>query len=257
MEELVSYFSVVYFLAIAVLLVAFIVILFAVKSRNQISLELQKREIEFQKELNNIQLRSIEEEQRKIGAILHDDLGQILTLIWIQIHTLKQGCEARNFCENDFRRIEKYSQLSKEKCSSISRMLYPAVLMRLGFNSGLEELVSDIHKSTGILIDLNCEEMNLNEIVANNLYRILQELLNNSVKHSKATQIKIGIAKNGHFVNIVYTDNGVGFNNNEVKQGLGLTTIFNRINVLDGILIEPSTISVGYNLSFKIPYEKD
>jgi hypothetical protein len=41
------------------------------------------------------------------------------------------------------------------------------------------------------------------------------------------------------------------------KQGLGLTTIFNRINVLDGILIEPSTISVGYNLSFKIPYEKD
>jgi signal transduction histidine kinase len=77
MEELVSYFSIVYFLAIAVLLVAFIVILFAVKSRNQISLELQKREIEFQKELNNIQLRSIEEEQRKIGAILHDDLGQI------------------------------------------------------------------------------------------------------------------------------------------------------------------------------------
>lgn len=257
MEEVISVFVAFYAVVAFVLICAFILILFVYHSRNKMAFELKMREYEFQKELNNLQNRSKEEEQRKIGSVLHDDLGQILTLIWIQATTLRQENEGRKLNYSDFQRLDNYAQLAKEKCTSLSKMLYPAVLMKLGFHSGLEDLISEIEHNTGLAIELNCGEFQFPELISNNLYRIIQELINNTVKHSKATNSKIFVSMENGFVIVDYSDNGIGLSPDKTKSGLGLSILTNRIHVLGGVILNNNNNHTGYQMSFKIPYGKD
>jgi signal transduction histidine kinase len=103
-------------------------------------LNIQKKELEFEATLNKVQLKSIEDERRKLGSILHDDLGQLLTLIHMQLSELKKNDRDNS----SLKMIEDLCNTASERCSSISKMLFPASLIRLGFIEGLHELISDM-----------------------------------------------------------------------------------------------------------------
>jgi signal transduction histidine kinase len=152
---------------------------------------------------------------------------------------------------------EELCNSASEKCSSISKMLFPATLIRLGFIEGLHELISDIQHATGIHIVLRHDEFEISEERASNLFRIFQELLNNTLKHAKADNIQIDIKKSDTGIKIDYTDNGVGIQNKSIKQGLGTTTIKTRLHILGGEILENSSEKKGYQISFIMPYGKD
>ena len=89
--------------------------------------------------------------------------------------------------------IEDLCNSASERCSSISKMLFPATLIRLGFIEGLQELISDIQHATRIHIEFKHDDFELSDDKSSNLFRIFQELLNNTLKHAKATKVNIHI----------------------------------------------------------------
>ena len=90
MEKLSAFTLTFYFLCLFILGITFILILATLNSRKRTLLNIQKKELEFEATLNKVQLKSIEDERRKLGSILHDDLGQLLTLIHMQLSELKK-----------------------------------------------------------------------------------------------------------------------------------------------------------------------
>jgi signal transduction histidine kinase len=140
-------------------------------------LDLKKKELEFQTTLNKLQLRTIEEERRKLGSTLHDDLGQILNLMHMQLSELKKIHVSHDLESSSLKMTEELCNAASEKCSSISKMLFPATLIRLGFIEGLHELISDIQHATGIHIVFKHDDFEISDDRASNLFRIFQELL--------------------------------------------------------------------------------
>lgn len=135
-------------------------------------------------------------------------------------------------------------------------MLFPAFLMRLGIIEALQELISDVQLATKIHIDFIYEEFNLADENASNLYRIFQELLNNTIKHANATNIYISLTNAVDGVEVVYLDNGKGLNKNIKSKGQGMTTIMTRLHILKGTVIE-SNEQKGFNFKFLLPYGKN
>lgn len=257
MEKLSEFTITVYLICLLVLGITFILILSAINSKKIVLLNLKKQELEFQTKLNKVQLKSIEKERRKIGSTLHDDLGQILNLIHMQLSELKKLHKNHNIESSTLIMAEELCNDASEKCSSISKMLFPATLIRLGFIEGLHELISDIQLATGIYIIFIHDEFKLSEERASNLFRIFQELLNNTLKHAKAENITIQIQDFEDGIKIDYSDDGVGITNKSNLHGLGSTTIKTRLHILGGKIIESKNQSRGFNISFVMPYGKD
>lgn len=257
MEKLSEFTLTFYLICIFLIGITFILILAILNSKKRVLLDLKRKELEFQTTLNKLQLHTIEEERRKIGSNLHDDLGQILNLIHMQLSALKKLHKKHDIESSSLQMTEELCNAASEKCSSISKMLFPATLIRLGFIEGLHELISDIQHATGIHIVFTHDEFQISDERASNLFRIIQELLNNTLKHAKANRVKILIQKSKTGIKIEYTDNGIGILNNTEKQGLGTTIIKTRLHILGGEILESKEETKGFKMSFIMPYGKD
>ncbi len=253
MEEITLYSVIAYFTVLFFLIISMIIIIKSLNVKNKVLLAAEKREVEFQKELNYVQLKSIEEDREKIGSTIHDDLGQVITLLWMQIQSLKKINQNVGLQDNDFSKMEDLIQNASERCSNISSMLYPATLLRHGFVDGLHELILEIRNSTELSIDFNCPKLKFNKEISSNLFRIFQELLNNTIKHAKAQNIIIKIILNDASIHFEYSDDGIGMELVNQKQGLGTNTIKTRIHVMNGKIIETKNKLKGFNLSFVLP----
>jgi two-component system, NarL family, sensor kinase len=257
MEEITLYTLLVYITIVFFLLISFFIIIKSLNVKNKVLLAAEKREVEFQKELNYVQLKSIEEDREKIGSTIHDDLGQVITLLWMQIQSLKKINKNVGLQDNDFSKMENLIQNASEKCSNISSMLYPATLLRHGFVDGLHELILEIRYSTELSIDFNCPKLKFTKEISSNLFRIFQELLNNTIKHAKAKNVNIKIILNDASIRFDYSDDGIGTDLVNQKQGLGTNTIKTRIHVMNGRIVETKNKLKGFNLSFILPYGKN
>ena len=257
MEKLSEFTVTFYLICIFLIVITFILMWAILNSKKKVLLNLKKQELAFQTELNKVQLHSIEEERRKIGSTLHDDLGQILNLMHMQFSELKKLHKNNELDSSSLKMIEDLCNTASEKCSSISKMLFPATLIRLGFIEGLHELISDIQHATGIHIIFKHDAFEISGDKASNLFRIIQELLNNTLKHAKANRVKILIQKSKTGIKIEYTDNGIGIINNTEKQGLGTTIIKTRLHILGGEILKSKEEIKGFKMSFIMPYEKD
>lgn len=257
MEELGEISLAYYLICLFILGIVFILILSTLNSRKKALLEIRKKDMDFESALNRVQLRSIEEERRKLGSILHDDLGQLLTLIHMQIAELKKDHRDKEMSNTPIKMLEDLCNTASEKCSSISKMLFPASLIRLGFVEGLHELISDIQHATGIHIVFKYDEFPISDERSSNLYRIFQELLNNTIKHANASEIMIDIANISDNIRVVYSDNGIGLNAQRSVEGLGTTTIKTRLHILGGEIIASNQDQRGFKMTFTLPHGDD
>lgn len=257
MEKISAFTVTFYLMCIFLIGITFILILAILNSKKKVLLNFKKKELEFQTELNKVQLHSIEEERRKLGSTLHDDLGQILNLMHMQFSELKKLHKSHELDSSSLKMIEDLCNTASEKCSSISKMLFPATLIRLGFIEGLHELISDIQHATGIHIIFKYDTIEITDERASNLFRIFQELLNNTLKHAKASEVIIIIQKTKQGIKVDYSDNGIGINSKSNIEGLGTTTIKTRLHILGGEIIESEDEIKGFKMSFIMPYGKD
>ncbi len=234
---------------IAVILIAvFVLVLIALNNKKK-KVEL---EITAQKKIVEAIFEAEEKERSRIAKDLHDGIVQNLTALKFAVNNIVKNTPTQVIeLENIVGDLEKTSKEVRE----ISYQMMPVTLKELGLIKVLEELLQRNLKNTMIEFDFNHFgiEHRLPEKIEVNVYRICQELLNNSLKHSQATNISILLQIKNNTLQLTYEDNGVGFDTNNVKIGIGLNSLNSRIEMIKGSLeFDEKTIS-GTTAYIKIP----
>ncbi len=214
-------------------------------------------------QLSNNLLTVQENERQRISAELHDELGQSLAALKLQLRAivsslanqpleiLQQECEELRSSINDI--IENVRRLSRD--------LSPVLLDDLGIDAALEYLVNNFCHLSAIEAKVNLIEINpfFGQNSQRMIYRIVQESLNNMGKHAQADHFELTVEKRSDRIFLVVKDNGKGFNADQVlgqvsaKRGMGLTAMAERVRILRGSLDVESTPGKGTTIMVTIP----
>jgi two-component system CheB/CheR fusion protein len=207
------------------------------------------RDITERKQLEKEIIEISNREQQRIGQDLHDGLCQELTGIELMCQVLEQKLAAKSKAESE--RAGEIAQHIRDAIShtrKLARGLSPVELEANGFMSALHELAAHVQKLFQIECRFECPEPVLirNNIFATHLYRIVQEAINNAVKHGKAKHILISLKPAGGRLSLIVTDDGLGFSNVSKKStGMGLHTMKYRAGVVGATLEVRSTDGAG------------
>ncbi len=239
------------------LMLAIVVILFFYFSRKKILQKMEENkdlELIHQRDLVNAVLTTQEEERIRIAQDLHDDISSKLNVISLNSHLLKN----KNLTDSEVVEISNniinFTQNAIESSRRIAHDLYPPVLQNFGLQAGIEELCMDIiaTKSVNITHETNVDFYKIPIEKHLHLFRIVQELINNSIRHGKAKNIKITCQNNGDKVNFKYTDDGIGFDLVALQsnKGLGMKNIESRVNYLKANLKIKTANYQGVDVEF-------
>ncbi len=238
------------------LVVSFIII----QIRNQNRLFMQKKkldeaEIAHQKELLQTVIESQEAERKRIGQDLHDDVGTALSNLRITIEMFNQDekISADNFRGKSKGIIDKVIQ----DVRNISHNLSPPGIELYGFLGALEELCESIEESGAFTININNRAGDLpdmlNQQKALSLYRVMQELLNNTIKHARAENVIIDFEVEGDDMLIGYSDDGIGMPVEEkMKRGMGISNIESRLGIIDALFSIDASTDKGFKINIRV-----
>lgn len=185
-----------------------------------------------QQKLIQSEIETLERERNRIARELHDGVGTNLTAIKLMVNQLLQ-----NYHAPQARDVEEQFQIALTELKDIIYGLTPPSLGRYGLFTALKNYVSKLNKSLDTMISLEIFGADTNNYEFNIMvFRIVQELISNSIKHSSAKHITIHINSFEDMLNIVYEDDGVGFSYEAGRKGLGLDNIESRIHSVNGTL---------------------
>jgi PAS domain S-box-containing protein len=214
------------------------------------------KHVQFQLEQLAKRLMEAQEEERKrISRELHDDIGQRVALLAIELDMVGQQLGG----ESEIReRIEQLQALTGELGTDLhllSHALHSAKLKHLGLEAALRELCSRMSNNPGLVVELDCENSShpVTEDVALVLYRIAQEALNNVLRHSKATKANISLECRETYAKLVISDNGRGFDLGASSDGIGLVGMRERLRAVGGEFRIFSTAEVGTEIHARVP----
>lgn len=199
-------------------------------------------------------IESQETERQRIARELHDSLGQNLLLIKNRaVMGLKENATPEKMREQ-LQEISEASAGSVEEIRSIARALRPYQLDRLGLTKTLEDVAGSVNAAGGLRIEARVD--NIDGLFAPDaeigLYRIVQEGLNNVLKHAEAKSAQLTVRRDAGSVMIDLSDDGRGFNSAQ-KDGFGLTGVRERLRLLGGTMTVKSTPAHGTRLLLSIP----
>ena len=211
----------------------------------------------YQKSLQNLtyEIFLVEEKQRKeIAANIHDHLSQSLVISKMKLQDLREHESLNNYLSDiDF--ISSHITDALENSKKITYDLCPPVLYQLGIIDTMHWLSDKIEEQYKIKVKFttNIESIKLDDNKLISIYRSVQEIITNSVKHAKASLIHIDFKLGDKGLNILISDDGIGFNtekklrNKILNSGFGLFTLKERIHNLKGTvnIISKPTIEVG------------
>lgn len=232
---------------LAMLMMAFFVILFVMfYQKRQLHQEKKLHEIEkdYQRLLLDTALNSEETERRRIAQDLHDDIGTMLSLTKLSLNQLSKLVTESGIKEDQIMR--KSQTLVEETILHVRRItrdLVPTTLERFGLAAAIEEFISKLENNKNLKLSFvsNTEESpRQSQKIELTIYRIMQELVNNSIKHSQCSRIEINLHVNSMTIELQVTDNGIGFEPEAIResnlQGLGLLGIESRLAIVDGTI---------------------
>lgn len=196
----------------------------------------KEQELTFQKELLISTVKTQETERDRIAAELHDDITSKLNIIHLNIHLLKKRVYEVPDLNSLIDQIEISLAASIERSRSISHELMPQVIKKFGIFHALVELVNSINATMIIEVNMNNEHVLkiTDDFKLLHIYRIIQELINNTLKYAGAKKVNINFSESGSHIHMVYEDDGIGFDHQKVKDGLGISNIKTRAQLLEG-----------------------
>jgi signal transduction histidine kinase len=198
-----------------------------------------------------------ENEQNRIAKELHDNIMNKIYAIRLQLGILNQKTDDES-CQKRMQNIEELQILELEIRQISHNLKVDELHKKIGFYELLVELIQTENRIGKTKFELKTDtQINWNGIptlLKVNLYRILQETLTNVVKYAQAQNCIITITKEVNGIQITIHDNGIGFNVNETKKGIGMKNIFERVKELDGKIELKSDKKSGtqYKISLKI-----
>lgn len=214
-----------------IMLLAGAVIFFVVLYQQRIlknKLEISHLNDEYQKKLLKATLQSQEEERNRIGVELHDSIGVQLSSIKMALQILAKDSD------EDGSQLVSHLNDTIKQVRALSHEMMPAVLKKFGLIKAIEELFKKLPVETAF----DCEITKIDIVEGRQLllFRILQELCNNSLRHGKASKIDLCIKNVNSKITVKYQDNGMGYPVNvlENQKGMGLLNVETRAQALEG-----------------------
>ncbi|HEY4618254.1 MAG TPA: histidine kinase [Flavobacterium sp.] len=244
--------SIILYTSLFFTVVAIVLILFFYYSRKKISQkELEKKNlvIEHQREQLRAVIITQEEERKRIAQDLHDEISSKLNIVSLNSHLLTTP----NLVDTEISEITKniIDLVGKalENTRRIAHDLLPPVFDQFGLDAGVEELCLEFNSSKAVKVNYQ------NEVLFDktdndrhlHVFRILQELMNNSLRHGKAQNISVFFEDKNESTSCTYSDDGLGFDvhSSESKNGLGMKNIESRIELLKGVITFESGLNKG------------
>ena len=226
--------------------------------------KLIKRKLEYQKiedllkkqELQSayVLIEGQETERKRIAQDLHDSLGSMLVTLNMYADTLlnKQTLKEVKQLAG---KISDITTQATEETRRISHNLDTGMLTHFGLGAAINDLVNAITEASAIAMVCHIHLPDrVNKEISTNLYRIIQELINNTLKHAHATKIHLEISQISYeYISLIYEDNGVGFDTTTKAKGMGLSNITSRIDTTGGTIQIDSKIDKGSSFIIEIP----
>ncbi|WP_113663294.1 sensor histidine kinase [Pedobacter nanyangensis] len=254
----------VYLLVFYGVLLLFIIVaaflLFYIRNQNMVwkqRRELQETQITQQKELLNAVIDSQEIERKRIGQDLHDEIGGTLSAIKLMLNSLRNKLDAAQ--EEVLADAKELIDKMIVDVRHISHDLSPPGLAVFGLFTTIEAFVNLINNTDQIKITLvhenDLEEVELPEKTSLALFRVLTQLVDNTLKHAQATEIKMLFGIQGTNLFIAYQDNGKGFDMEVLKQrsGIGMQNIQSRLQMINAEYQIQSSVGNGFHVEIKYP----
>ena len=198
-----------------------------------------------------------EEERKRIAKDLHDDLGATLSAVKMYL----QGITVLPEKETKF--LEKATNSITESINSIRYImndLYPISLEKYGIETCLEEIIEQINATEQLRIILLMEVNNLESLLSKeskiHIFRIIKEIINNTIKHSKSKVLSIKFALKDRRIIIETIDNGIGYNTKNISHynhGHGIRNITSRVELMKGNIYIETELNQGIHYTIEIP----
>ncbi len=225
-------YSAIFYIFFGFLLMSIVIIVFFYKSRKKIvEKELEKKDLEInhQKQLLHSIIITQEEERKRIAQDLHDDISSKLNIVALNSQMLV-GTELSDKEYNDVTsNIINLTSKALENSRRIAHDLLPPVLEKFGLDAAISELGVEFNSSKAVTVyyENNIQFDTIEESKHLHIFRILQELMNNSLRHGKAKNISVVFNVEEDKNVCVYSDNGFGFDmsNATNQKGLGMKNI--------------------------------
>ena len=260
-ENITIYIALILF---AILALALTIILLFFVSRKKIvneKLEAQELKLKHKSDLIRYNIETQEKERHRIAQDLHDDIGSQLNLISLGLHRINKIGSKIEKEETDS--ILTLTEGVIDRVRSLSHELLPPILEKFGLISALQEVEFNYNKTNSIELDFKTNIDNEGPLLDRHdqlhLYRICQELIQNSLKHGKAKVVRISLLNQDGNVHLSIADNGVGFDVDELKsgKGMGIMNIENRVEMLGGIMTIASQLHEGSTFDIYLPKKSD
>ncbi|RIA09938.1 histidine kinase [Flavobacteriaceae bacterium MAR_2010_72] len=213
-----------------------------------------------QKVISSQIIESQEKEQNRIAKDVHDGIGQMLTGLKYNLESIDTSD-----MEKTASKIEHLKELTANIIKGVRTATFnltPPELSDHGIVPALTKLVQELDKLTGkhiVLFNKTDFNQRLDSLIEINIYRIVQEAVNNAIKYADSSHILVSISHSENILSIVIDDNGKGFNPNKVEKtkngdgGMGLTFMRERIKFIDGRLFLNSEEGRGTRVTLNIP----
>lgn len=252
--------NLIFFLSVVFMLVLIGLYLIYRNHQHKQTAKLRDTVIEMNRKKSNEALEAEIRERKRIGQNLHDGLGYLLSLAGLQASVLYNK---KNITEEKKKEVLDSLMDSIDEAfnevRNISHNLSPSLLSAHGLKGALKNISAKINQSSELHITYDIFGLNekIDGLIENVLYRTLQEIVNNTLKHADASELFIQIAQDDKEINLIAEDNGKGFNYQKVqnKSHLGLTNITSGIEHLNGTIFIDSKPGRGTIISIIIPLQ--
>jgi PAS domain S-box-containing protein len=206
------------------------------------------------KKINDLKIAisAQENERKRLAHDLHDSLGQELNAIKMYINSLVVMDTNSESFKSAFETCKLILDNSLDTIRNITFDLMPVALENGGLIQAIDELVNRLHVITEIEYNAPKVKLHLDNESEINVFRIIQEFINNSLKHAKNSKIEINLSRDNKLIMVTIRDNGKGFKINTRKSGNGIFNIKTRLKALNAQYKFDSKIGSGTSLEFTI-----
>jgi PAS domain S-box-containing protein len=198
-----------------------------------------------------------EQERMRVSQELHDGLGQLFTAIKFNIQQIRSNLpsNANESLNESIDMLEDSIGMAFMEVKNISRNLMPDVLWQFGIKPAVEDLIEKLNSSSEITLSLEFVDMDrrFSKDLEQAMFRICQELVNNSLRHANCTNVYVQFINHGTSLVLMVEDDGAGYDMRTVSYGFGLKNIRSRMQLFDGSVEVDSGLNKGTVTTIEIP----
>ena len=222
------------------------------------ALEKQQMHQQFESEILQARIEVQDQTMQTIATELHDNVGQLLSLTTLTLNSvdLSQTEKAEKKISSSLNLITK----SIKELRELAKLLHGEQIVENGIGYAIEQEINLLNKTGAYQIEINNRLMDLVERSPDKdliILRLLQEIINNIIKHANATTISFDAFSTNKILHLNIKENGIGFDQEKAsakKSGMGLNSIYKRIEMINGKLTLNSSTNTGTIILIEIPY---